>query len=151
MSQRYLSTPWHRAPNVGDADVKRHRYLIVTHSAPLYPHHHNSLHNARPPHQTSPYCSLNCVSLFNSPSLHSFSVREDRETYETKNEKWKLRVWIRQHTSRSFFEDVQSRWQGRQWRYILYGAYLNFKRAYIFSKSTEKQFSAKPALRHRYL
>lgn len=37
----HLSAPWHCARNVGDADVKRHHYLTVTHVAPLYPHHHN--------------------------------------------------------------------------------------------------------------
>lgn len=33
----HLSAPWHRTRNVGDADVKRHHYLTVTHVAPSYP------------------------------------------------------------------------------------------------------------------
>lgn len=39
--------------NVGDADVKRHRYLTVTHIAPLYPHRHHQHH-----------CSTLITSLF---------------------------------------------------------------------------------------
>lgn len=90
LSQRYLSTPWHRTPNVGDADVKRHRYLIVTHSAPLYPHHHDcklfSLRNAHSPHQASPY-----TSVFLSSILVFFpSKMKNRGTFETKDEKIKI-------------------------------------------------------------
>lgn len=42
LQSSHLSAPWHCARNVGDADVKRHHYLTVTHVAPLYPHHHHN-------------------------------------------------------------------------------------------------------------
>lgn len=69
---RHLCTPWHRTPNVGDADVKRHRYLTVTHSAPLYPHHNcNILLTSQnspfpsytPPSPLSPLHLSECASL----------------------------------------------------------------------------------------
>lgn len=44
LSQKHLSTTWHCTPDVGDAEVKRQRYLTVTHSVPLYPNHHHHQH-----------------------------------------------------------------------------------------------------------
>lgn len=150
LSQRYLSTPWHRTPNVGDADVKRHRYLIVTHSAPLYPHHHDcklfSLRNALSPHQASPY-----TSVFRSSILAFFpSKMKNRGTFETEDEKNKN--WGSENANThltSSLKAAQSRWQGRQNEVEIHIA----RRVFKFQESVQFQypeFRRKTAMNQRW-
>ena len=101
-----------RTTNVGDADVKRHRYLTVTHSAPLYPHHHNCntlLTSQHPP----PLYTLVNVFLFPS-SIYCISARKVRGTFQDKG--WKMKIeGLKTPTHISLlFEAVRSRWQGRE-------------------------------------
>lgn len=96
-----------------------------------------------------------CFSFY-PLSLHPFPARKVRGTFETKDEKWKLRVWKRQHTSHSLFEAVRSRWQGHENEVEIHIVQCVFK----FQESVRFQwlefrlktvFSSKPALGHRYL
>ena len=151
--QRHLSTPWHRTPNVGDADVNRHRYLTVTHTV----HHYtptttttatlSSLHNTPPPAPpSSPLTALHftSVSVFLSPSSLLASLQEKLGGHlRQRMKKWKLRVWKRQHTSSSLFEAAWSRRQGREKEVEIHIVlYLNFKRDRGSMNSGWKQFSA---------
>lgn len=113
---RHLCTPWHRTPNVGDADVKKAPLLNSDSQCTIIPppqlQHSPPLPRTPPSHLTPPLTPLTLTLqwafsyLSYSPSLLFFALRKVRGTFETKDEKWKLRVWKHQHTSHSFFEEA---------------------------------------------
>lgn len=129
LRQRHLSTPWHRTPNVGDADVKRHRYLTVTHSAPLYPHHHNC--------NTSKSVSLSIFYPLQENVGGHLRQRMKNENWGSENTNTYLTPSLRPYGAAGKVARIK-------YRYILYGVYLNFKRAYNFSSMNSgwKLFSA---------
>lgn len=79
---------------------------------PPLPRLQHSPHSPSPP--TIPLYFTECVSLSILYPCILFPSRKVRGTFQTKDEKLKLRVWKRQHTSHSLFEAIWSRWQGRK-------------------------------------